>query len=188
PLISLPVQFERVGVTRKEKKAVLDWAVSEDATVEKYIVERSADAVHFSLSGEVAAKKGQATSGYTWADESPIKGVNYYRLQMVQSNGKTTFSKTVSVQFEQGNASVVVFPNPVVDGSVNLRFDGVKDGLYTMTLYNKQGQALEKKVLTHTGNSAAYTFKPLFSLPAGVYYLTITSDAFLSRKEIIIQK
>ncbi|MBI5914110.1 MAG: hypothetical protein HY842_01940 [Bacteroidetes bacterium] len=58
---------------------------------------------------------GNSTSSeshdYSFWDEKPLPGTNYYRLRQMDFDGNFEYSKTVSVDI--GLGEITVFPNPV---------------------------------------------------------------------------
>jgi hypothetical protein len=58
--------------------------------------------------------KGSAST-YNYWDESPVTGVNYYRLKLMDAAGKASYSETVTATMKAGTFSVEAYPNPVSD-------------------------------------------------------------------------
>ncbi|HRP89524.1 MAG TPA: T9SS type A sorting domain-containing protein [Edaphocola sp.] len=92
------------------------WEVANELDMDKYIVERSVDGKTFEAIGEhkaIGNNKQHLT--YTFYDESPFKGLNYYRLKQVENSGNNTYSPIVKILFSDGSEPVSVFPNPAKD-------------------------------------------------------------------------
>jgi hypothetical protein len=71
----------------------LSWTTAEEINSNHFAVERSADASHWQAIGTVTAKGFSSIAvNYSFIDESPSSGVNYYRLQIVDNDGKYKYS------------------------------------------------------------------------------------------------
>ena len=60
---------------------------------------------------------------YEYKDVNTEKGISQYRIQQVDMDGKASFSEVRSVRGEAQAKSLVSFPNPSLDGKINLVFD-----------------------------------------------------------------
>ena len=49
-----------------------------------------------------AAGFSQTLVEYTYVDDAPIKGVNYYRLEQVDVSGERSFSNVVTAVYQRG--------------------------------------------------------------------------------------
>lgn len=76
----------------------------------------------------------------------------------------------------QTNASITVYPNPVVDQQINIRFSNMSKGNYKVELINKQGQ------LVYSGSKYIYqqhtthTIKLNSVLASGSYQLSVVAE------------
>jgi hypothetical protein len=85
-----------------------NWIISEEKDMAYYQVEYSTNNVNFTAIGSVTANN---SSYYSMVYNSPAVGLNYYRLKMIDKNGKTTLSEIRTVKF--GKTSLIkVYPNP----------------------------------------------------------------------------
>ncbi len=108
----LPVALMDFEASLQNNSVVLTWHTASEQNLSHFVVERSSDGLSFSPIGTVAAS-GNSTIrlAYTSLDRQPLQGVNFYRLQLVNSDGKVTLSKIVAVTIGQ-QFIVRVFPNP----------------------------------------------------------------------------
>ena len=61
-----------------------------------------------------AANGSQLTNQYATSDQSPQKGMNYYRLTQVDKDGKKTVYGVQAVRMGGRSLSDAVYPNPLV--------------------------------------------------------------------------
>ncbi len=133
-------------------------------------MERSANGDNFNaiVAHVRAAGKSSSLLKYQSYDEQPLAGANYYRLKMVDADGKYTYSAIRKVVFNGKSPEVVVYPTENYDGlvHVNLPQEWAEAQLH---LYNVAGQLVAAPV---DGIGLTRTVQ-LTSLPAGVYTLKV---------------
>jgi hypothetical protein len=108
----LPVELIRFTAEKNGGNISLNWATSSEINNAGFEVQRSADGVEFSAIGYV---KGNGTTqnlnSYSFIDETPLNGVNYYRLKQIDFNGTFEYSPVVA---EQHTPALIIsaYPNP----------------------------------------------------------------------------
>ena len=114
PAAPLPVEFLRFEVARSGSASVLNWATATENNNDFFTLERSADGVHFEALAQIkGAGNSPVEHQYTYVDRKPLGGINYYRLQQTDFDGKTSNSNVVSVRFDDKAAALLLYPNPV---------------------------------------------------------------------------
>ena len=73
-----------------------------------------------------------------------------------------------------GKPLIKAYPNPVVNGNVNLQFENSAAGMYRLELVNSAGQVVLRRNIQHAGGSLNQKLDLERRLPAGVYQLRIT--------------
>jgi hypothetical protein len=113
----LPVQLVQFLATKNDDGSVrVSWATSQEQNSAYYDVERSGDQTAWTKIGSVQAKGyASTTTNYSLNDNLPIKGTGYYRLKMVDQDGKFTYSKTVAVTSSNSDVPLVIYSNPFSD-------------------------------------------------------------------------
>ena len=94
-------------------QVALDWKTESEIDVKNFTIEWSADAVNWNNLGNVNAQN-RSNNSYNFIHSNPVAGKNFYRLKMIDIDGKFTYSpvRIISLQ-EKGNPAVVLIPNPV---------------------------------------------------------------------------
>jgi hypothetical protein len=94
---ALPVNILSFDAKSLNNKTVqLTWNVAAEVDVREYIVERSNDNRNWSAIGSVKASQ---KSTYGFNDNSPVSGVNYYRLAVKDVNASVAYSDIRTVNF-----------------------------------------------------------------------------------------
>lgn len=83
-------------------------------------------------------------------------------------------TRNSSVANVLGKPAIKVYPNPVVNGNINLQFEHVAAGMYNIELVNSGGQVVIRRNLQHAGGNLSQKLDMERKLPAGVYQLKIT--------------
>ena len=81
---SLPIVLLSFDAARNGSVNNLKWSTSQEQTAAVFICRRSSNGRRFEEIGVVAAwSYSNETRNYRFTDPSPVKGVNYYRLRMI---------------------------------------------------------------------------------------------------------
>ncbi|MBE7174256.1 MAG: hypothetical protein INR73_27025 [Williamsia sp.] len=177
---TLPVQLAGFNAVKANKAVLLGWEIADEKAFKQYEVERSTNAIDFRTIGVIA---GAGKASYTYTDNAPGNGTNYYRLKMVDNNGAFTYSAVKTIQFKALGGTVLrVAPNPVRD-QYYLQFDEPQSGQYRIEISNMQGQVLYTRNLVLENQSRIDLVKP-GSVPAGIHQMVIY-DLSANRKQVL---
>jgi hypothetical protein len=162
----------------KNSKISLDWSVASAINFDKYIVERSPDGKAFTVLSELKSRTTQKAT-YTFQDENPLIGTNYYRLKMVDTDGKTTYSKIESAVIV-ANKNWKVYPNSLSKStplSIELPLGTEKA---TLRLFDLSGRLVKETAL---GNRTEVSVADLYG---GVYLYQIVAGRDKSSGKIFV--
>jgi hypothetical protein len=100
-------------------------------------------------------------------------GILYYRLRMVDMDGKFSYSPIKWVSFrDDNNQQIQISPNPVTNMAV-IRFGAIAEGAYEVSVYNAEGRRLLIRKIDVTRNSSFY-FPRESNMTPGVYIYNIS--------------
>ena len=92
----------------------LQWNIARAIHFNHFVVERSINGRNFKTMGSVRYRNENNANHYSFIDYSPINGVNYYRLKMVDDDGSFTYSTTIAINLTQVDFNTLkVLENPV---------------------------------------------------------------------------
>ena len=151
---NLPVtltSFEARVLGNKSVKII--WKTDEESGINYYEIERSTDGANFTDIGKVISRNSTTPAEYSGEDISPAIGNNYYRLKIVNQDGKIEYSKIVKVKFKGSftdNLQLTRQGNDLLINNQSASAKNVTIGVYTAT-----GQKLfsQQKVLSAGINS-----------------------------------
>ncbi|WP_207496549.1 hypothetical protein [Aridibaculum aurantiacum] len=172
--VTLPVVFTSVSAAASGTGSKVDWSVATEAEVVKYEVERSADGVAFAKAAEVLANPSLG-GRYSWIDVTVLDKEKYYKVKAINKDGTYSYSRAVLVRPAKEQPSISIFPNPVQGQQINIAFNKIDRGSYTLSLVNSYGQQVYVQNFVYDGLSAAMPVHLPNKLAAGVYYVQIVN-------------
>lgn len=156
PLSALPLTWLDFSATRRGNQADLRWRTAAEHNTKDFVVQHSTDGFRWKSIGNVVATGiNEQEQVYSFLHLNPQTGVNYYRLLQRDADGQAHFSKVVSLDLNEINRQVRVYPNPAINGVLTLQLQ--KAG--TIQVYNSQGALVLEKTLpagVHTLSLAAF--------------------------------
>ena len=169
----LPVTMVSVNAYQKNNDVVVEWKVVNESNMQQYEVEESNDGRRFVKVATINAYNTGAVS-YNWTDQHILPGYNYYRIRSVGLDGKATYTATVKVLINDVAAGISIYPNPITNGIINLRFTNQPAGKYGLRLLNPLGQIIISRQIERAEGNNYETLKWDYNLAHGVYQLEIT--------------
>jgi len=175
----LPVSDLEFSVTKSGNNADLKWSTSSEKNTLHFELLHSTDATNFTKFAEVAATPNSSGfKTYTYTHTGPISGNNFYKLKVVDRDGKTTFSDVKQLNFSTGVFSIA--PNPVITTFV---VSAPFENNSLLILKNINGAVVLKQPIT-----SAQTLVNISNLSSGVYLAEIVSGQKHSAVIKIIKK
>lgn len=114
----LPIDLLSFDLKVTGQAVTCNWITASESNNKGFQIERSADGVHWSVLGFVGsrAKGGNSSSAldYSFTDNSPVTGQNYYRIKQTDLDGNFTYSRIRNIDFSKSE-KISVYPNPATD-------------------------------------------------------------------------
>jgi hypothetical protein len=171
----LPLNLISFAGKNKVSYNLLEWrtAAAGAAGDNYFVIEKSIDAQNFTAIGTVNTVSGYA---YSFIDQHPADGINYYRLAQRGSDNSLNYSAIITISNRQtGNLSINIYPNPG-KGPVWITSSAMVDEL---KISNLAGQIIYQ---VRPGKKTLH-----FQLTeAGTYFIQIfTADQRITQKIIV---
>lgn len=178
----LPVLITDYSVFKTGTTATMRWSSTTEINAKEYVMERSADGFSFTAVNRVAAKG--SGNNYELVDALPLPGMNFYRLREVDLDGRMMTFPVKSLSFDSKELKpFAVYPNPVVDRSINVRMNA--NGKYNISLYNQSGQQVMHKIVNSSSSFIQLVLPE--NIIAGQYILSLVNDNGSWSEKIIIK-
>jgi hypothetical protein len=129
--VPLPVELVSFVGEFENGTVLLVWKTSSELNNERFILERSVNGIDFiALYAVEGAGTTSVPQEYSYTDQHPISGTNYYRLKQIDFDQAVTYSKIISVEAtDQPGPLIIVFPNPSDQSDViQIMLKGVVSG------------------------------------------------------------
>jgi len=122
----LPLELLSFTAMKKDKSVVLNWETTNEVNTSHFEVYRADQFSQMQYLGRVAAAGNSALIlDYSFTDDSPLSGFNFYQLKMVDIDNRFQMSRVVEVYFEDA-VSFTVYPNPVMNNEFYVQHEGTK--------------------------------------------------------------
>lgn len=166
-----PVSLMSFDAKRNGRVNNLNWTTSQEVNAAKYVVERSADARNFTQIGEVVAT-GNSTSAkdYRFVDPTPAKGINYYRIRMIDNDNAYKLSVIRNVK-NLGVADMAINPNPVLQ-QMNVVLEAEAAEKATLLITDLSGRKMYSGFVNVIAGSNNVEI-PVSQLAKGSYIVTV---------------
>jgi hypothetical protein len=174
----LPVKLKSITAKRNVDKSItINWAVDNEINSKHYLIERSLDGINFTAVGIQAAKNNAGGSfNYSFIDNKVSGNGYYYRIKNIDIDAKYAYSAIAKVSALDLEAATSVYPNPVVNKTINIQFTNQPIGEYSVVLISQSGQIVLKQTFTSTTENFIKTIYVDKSIAAGVYQLNVKSQ------------
>jgi hypothetical protein len=182
---TLPVDLVTFEGARSGKYALLKWVTATETNNHYFSIERSDDMKSFESIGIVNGS-GNSNSHiyYSFTDEEPVTGTNYYRLRQVDYDGSDQCSQIIVVAMGEpsgGVGELKIGPNPFTD-FLNVKFTANHPGNAYMQLYDLTGKLVQNTPTLVNEGSNDIRIDIDDRLPPGSYVACISQDQQLSSK------
>lgn len=162
---ALPVTWISFAGKQQTDAILLTWQTAAETNNLGFEIERSSDGKTFERIGFVDGNgDSRVSKSYHFTDSHPFS-INYYRLKQIdRTDGKSDYSRIISVKGPK--ASFSVYPNPAQS---QLYFKNVKENT-EVTILDRTGKTrLKKTVRTATPIDIG-------SLPSGIFLVTVGEE------------
>ena len=167
----LPVELLYFEAKTSGKNVAIKWSTASEVNNNYFIVERSIDSKHFEPI-QIVQGAGNSTVviDYTTVDDSPLKGISYYRLKQVDFDGTISYSNIVAIRIDTSDVFYVA-PNPTSENA-DLVFGAEDNSEMNLVIYNMQGNPVTIETILPQIGLNHHTLN-LVNLDKGIYYLVL---------------
>ncbi len=186
----LPIELLNFTAKTGDNKTVnVAWKTASERNNRHFVLERSGDNQKFEA---ITQLKGNGTSAtqqnYQFTDDATnlANNIVYYRLQQVDFDGTTTYSKVVSVDI-RNNATLKIYPSLARKGDV-LQVETINNA--TIEVLNTNGQVVQtvqKSINTINANADKTTFTiATADLVSGRYFVRFIGNGLVKTSSFVV--
>lgn len=179
---TLPVKLLAFTAKKVSRTNLLNWSTATQLNVDRFEVERSSNPNGSVGTGggdfiKIGATKATAntpfTTNYAFTDYLPLTSSNYYRLKMIDNDGKFTYSPVRMVS-NNTTSFVSVYPNPATD-HLKIQIESEKKCSFQVLILSGDGKLLLSNSFM-ASEGINFQSINISTLPKGSYLLKILSS------------
>lgn len=188
-LQALPIELINFkAMIQSEQDVMLLWSTASEKDNEGFEVERSLDNRNWSSLGFV---RGMGTTTekheYTFHDERPLSGVNYYRLKQMDTDGRFQYTPMVVADLHGKSSQFDIFPNPSSEGAVSVRAVSMQEGDATLEIFTWTGLRAYRETFRAYEGTIVWPLD-LSTFPKGTYTARLEMpDGTIQFRKIVLQ-
>lgn len=187
---TLPLILERFDATLNGNKVDLSWTTSQERALSHFTIERSTNGVDYKEVGLVfAADNANIHTNYDFKDaiNSVASGILYYRLRMVDIDGKYQYSpvRLIRVGGEAAQVKLLTYPNPVT-AELRVTLPGEwQSKEVVFDIYSAGGQLVKHIVNNRAGQTEVINMQDMH---AGIYLVKVSNGNASAIQRIVKAK
>ncbi len=177
----LPVTLRAFGATVSGGAVKLDWSTSTEINLKQFEVQYSADANNFNPAGTVAANNAINGAGYSFTHVLNNVGPVFYRLKMIDQDGRFSYSNVIKVIINDRNTKLIS-PTVIKDGY--LRVNIANNAYSFLEMINSNGvKVFTRAIDGQTGRLEIATG----TLAPGVYVVRLLGNGEPVSEKVVVQ-
>lgn len=174
----LPVhRLELTDVDLRGVMTTVKWLTDNEINTRLFYIERSTDSRTFSTVGSIPAGGNiSGTSRYLFTDNiAGLNGIIYYRIQLVDIDGKITYSNIIAVRIAS-TQNVRVWPNPITSSSVMISLHNRTAGTVQILVTDAAGKLVIQTTRKISAGANQFTLNGFDTLARGVYFIRLLNE------------
>ena len=182
---ALPLTLLNFTVEKQNHVAQVNWQTSNEVNVSHFNIQRSIDGVHFTNVGNVNAKVSSGLqNNYTYPDDitNLKEGKVYYRLQMVDNDGKFSDSKIVYITVA-GNTLITIHPNPAHSYFIIENYNQADINKSNIFISDLSG----RMIMSQKFSSGSEQRINISSLSKGMYLVNIITNGNVQTQKLVVE-
>jgi uncharacterized delta-60 repeat protein len=179
--VVMPLKLLGFTAIKEEKVNLLNWSTAQEVNLDQFEIERSTNGRDFSKVGQANAGTGR----YIFKDATPLQGLTYYRLKMINKDGSFEYSMVRMINNANKNVTLIAYPLPA-KGKINLQLTSSKPQQGNISITDILSKPLIlKSILLNEGTTN--TAIDIQTLPKGIYFLKVVTTSNTETKKIAVQ-
>ncbi len=182
---TLPVKLASFVAASSGNTVATSWQTATELNTSHFNVQHSTNGNSFTNIGSVKAV-GTGSHNYQFIDVSPVDGINYYRLQIVGTDGSYEYSKVVAVNYVGIINKFALYPTVTHDGNVNIRINLSTACNAFVKVVDLNGRILQTSNITIAEGSNLVPYK-ITAAAKGTYIVTVETSTGKQAFKVILE-
>ncbi len=169
---TLPVELINFYGKWNNDQVVVSWKTATELNTDFFIVERSNNAINFmSIGTKDAVGNSTYENNYSLIDQSPLSGVNYYRLKILDVDGRVQYSSVLRLWKKMG-IKLEASPNPF-QSKINVQMTVTNKVEGLVRILDQNGRVVHSSYRLLESGTNNIIINGLERLSSGTYLLDI---------------
>lgn len=166
---TLPIKVNYFNAAKGDGYNTLNWRAECTSAQATFVIERSSNGTDFAAINTITASQQRCLQPFDYTDNGAGSlGTLYYRLKVIDENGKVNYSSVVKISAQQKDMQLVgVSPNPVVN-MAHLSIASVKKDNIDLQVVSLDGKVVYRTRVTVQPGTSVVNIE-VASLQSGVY-------------------
>ena len=184
-IVPLPVELISFKAQNTSSQIEITWETAWERNASHFEVQRSTNLQEFSTLKTILANGNtRERSRYVFMDESPLVGINYYRLRQTDLDGQFMHSKIIAAQLNTEIPQIFIHQNPTSKSQIKLRFYLFE--INEIKVFNEIGQEITFQ--TEQNSSDDFTLNLSPNIATGIYFVVAQSNQYRVSKRVLVME
>ncbi len=172
--VPLPIELSQFEAEVLGLSVLLKWETQAEINNDFFEIQRSQDGFDFQTLEQInGAGTTQEVNQYSFTDQTPLSGSNYYRIKQVDFNGSFSYSEIRSVELDELIVGTI-FPNPA-QSTFKLSVESTVSHSAQIEVFDILGQKIESRIVDLNDQTQLVQFNCENWLP-GMYKIVLQSS------------
>jgi hypothetical protein len=145
---TLGINLDYFKGVQVDKKNTLSWKVNCTSAKATFEVLRSGDGVHYSTIGTLTADQLRCSQPFDFTDDSPLGGSNFYRIRIIDTNGKDALSNIVQLSLKTTRYQMISLnPNLVHTENAILKINATEKNELNIVITDFSGRRISTETI-----------------------------------------
>jgi Secretion system C-terminal sorting domain len=166
---TLPIKVNYFNAAKGDGYNTLNWRAECTSAQATFVIERATNGTDFAAINTITASQQRCQQPFDYTDNGAGSlGTLYYRLKVIDENGKVNYSSIVKISAQQKDMQLVgVSPNPVVN-MAQLSIASAKKDIVDLQVISLDGKVVSRTRVTLQPGTSVVNIE-VASLQKGVY-------------------
>jgi Secretion system C-terminal sorting domain len=176
---ALGVELMRFDAVKENKNVKLEWQIPVQKDFKTCDIQRSVNGFNYESLGSFSKQTDKAN--YTFIDIRPLNSTGYYRLEMKDNEGKTEYSKTISIAANE-KQTFTFAPNPVTDYLSISTEQNEANAVQEVSVFDGVGRLVKSQKMQSDVSTIDFS-----GLNKGIYLVQIKGNNQITHRKIVKQ-
>ncbi|UEG49898.1 hypothetical protein LK994_00230 [Ferruginibacter lapsinanis] len=167
----LPIKLEFINGIKSAAGNALNWKVNCTSTSITMQIERSANGTNFTTVNSITATQSRCSQPFDFMDAQPLAGTNYYRLKMIDIDGRISYSSIIAILNKAKGTEITGLYPSIIKNDATLSLVTAKAASMNTIITDMTGKLI-KAATQKIAEGSSLIKVDCAGLPNGVYNLT----------------